>query len=692
MYFLFVLGLLVSLISPAVASSYQPQDCVNCHQSQNQNWQQSHHAHSMAIADTGSVLADFNTEAKHFSQTARFYRKNQQFFAEVSSGDKAVTYQVKYTFGFDPLQQYLVATAQGKLQVLPFAWDSRPKEQGGQRWIHLYDEDIKANDRLHWQQPLQNYNGMCADCHSDDLKPNYDPNSDSFNTKSASINVSCLSCHDGKERPHQQSTPKPKGGWVRAANEDIAHWQGEPRDSSFMDTCYACHSLRTPITNGFRSDKPYLDQFSPSWLSPPWYYADGQIKEEVYVMGSFRQSKMYQAGVVCTDCHDPHSMELKAKGNNLCSTCHNPETYDVKSHHGHDDNKGSECVSCHMPTTTYMQVDPRRDHSFSIPRPHLSEQGIGPNACSSCHKDKDNQWATSELQKLHGKPKPVNQNLTQYWSLMLGTNIGAQAHYQIIMDESLSEMIRATAINHLGQVYYSIPSHYLASLFSHNNNLIRLAITQFAINFSPQDKQKYVLRNLTDSFKAIRIAAANALVDVSIPIEHQPAFNDAMAELTESFTFTSWRGEGRINHAVLLERQGNYQAAQQQYLASIKMDPYFTASYINLADLYKRMGQDIQGSQVLEQGIKANPQEASLFYSLGLYWIRAKNMDKAVQNLVKAVKFDTTNPQYAYMYVLAIDAQGNTKQALFTLGQIIKTMGEYPQLVQLQRQLAAKAE
>jgi hypothetical protein len=46
-------------------------------------------------------------------------------------------YPIAYTFGVYPLQQYLIAMPGGRLQALGVAWDSRPKEQGGQRWFHL---------------------------------------------------------------------------------------------------------------------------------------------------------------------------------------------------------------------------------------------------------------------------------------------------------------------------------------------------------------------------------------------------------------------------------------------------------------------------------------------------------------------------------------------------------------------------
>ena len=101
-------------------------------------------------------------------------------------------FEVKYTFGVEPLQQYLVEFPDGRLQALSLAWDSRPKDKGGQRWFHLYpDEEIKHDDVLHWTRLNQNWNFMCAECHSTGVRKNYDAATDRFATSFAEISVGC---------------------------------------------------------------------------------------------------------------------------------------------------------------------------------------------------------------------------------------------------------------------------------------------------------------------------------------------------------------------------------------------------------------------------------------------------------------------------------------------------------------------
>jgi hypothetical protein len=137
-------------------------------------------------------------------------------------------------------------------------------------------------------------------------------------------------------------------------------------------------------------------------LTAPNYYADGQIREEVYVWGSFRQSVMYQRGVTCMDCHEPHALKLRAEDNSLCTRCHNASVFDAEQHHFHRaGTKGAECVECHMPARTYVVVDPRRDHSMRVP-PDLSSSPGSPNACTQCHADRKADWAAAAMDKWYG--------------------------------------------------------------------------------------------------------------------------------------------------------------------------------------------------------------------------------------------------------------------------------------------------
>ena len=106
----------------------------------------------------------------------RSSRRDGKFFVNTDGPDgKLADYEIKYAFGVRPLQQYLIELPGGRMQALGIAWDSRPKAQGGQRWFHLYPgQNIKAGDPLHWTGIEQNWNFQCAECHSTNLRKNFD--------------------------------------------------------------------------------------------------------------------------------------------------------------------------------------------------------------------------------------------------------------------------------------------------------------------------------------------------------------------------------------------------------------------------------------------------------------------------------------------------------------------------------------
>jgi len=686
-------------------SQLTKQNCVSCHQQSHEKWQQSDHAKAMAIADKSSVLANFNNiDVKHYGQKAHFFIKDGRYQVNISYDEKVSTYQVKYVFGHHPLQQYLVETQKGRLQVLPFAWDAQSKEQGGQRWYHNYShEEIRPEDRLHWRQPLQNWNGMCADCHSDGLKRNYDSDKNQFDTTFDNINVGCLSCHGdmSKHAEHNKrnvakditSIKHPTGQWLRTAADKTAKWQGTKRDNSFMDNCFACHALRAPLTDGFKANTPFLEQFMPQLPTAPNYHADGQIKEEVYVYGSFLQSKMYDKGVNCLDCHDKHTMKLKIQGNGLCLQCHGAEVYNVKSHHQHQESSaGAQCVNCHMPTTRYMGVDDRRDHSFKIPRPELSVQFKTPNACTKCHDDKTNQWASNNLEKWHGKPKALSKSKQFLMALNSGQAINLEDHLSLIADTNLDVISRASALQMLSFTTQMITIEILKPYLMHQEDLMRLSAASAALLLSPEVRIKHLSPLLKDKLKAIRVAAARSLVTSKIAVEHQQAFNDAFSELMTSNELTSWRGEGRANQGLLALEQNQITKAEKAFLGAITVEPYFDTGYINLADLYRTQQRNAEVASILEKGMKNLPKSGALKYAYGLHLVRSQQHSNALGFFEQATLLEPNSSQYLYAYILSLDGQGETVKAANKLQKKIGNYSDKQQLKELGLYLAQKSQ
>jgi len=679
---------------------------MGCHASETQHWEKSDHAMAMALPTNNTVLGDFsNQRAQLYAQSALFFEENGEYKARVSDSDAQTSeiFTVKYTFGHYPLQQYLVATKPGTYQVLPFAWDARPKEQGGQRWYHNYStEKVGTNDRLHWRQPLQNWNGMCADCHSDELERNYDAQTNSFNTQYSGINVGCVSCHgvmDNHLKQVQEPNTNPplmadnikKGNWTLSDKANTAIWKGPARDNEFMQTCYACHSLRAPLSDGFSANKKFLDQFSPSLVTPPLYYPDGQIKEEVYVYGSFLQSKMYDKGVNCLDCHDAHTMKLKIEGNGLCLQCHKASEFDTQEHHKHTPfSEGAQCVNCHMPDQIYMGVDNRRDHSFKIPSPALSDAFNTPNACIDCHENQSNSWASNAIEQWYGKAEPASENRLNLMKLRHGQTISLSAHLMIINDINIGIINRASALEMLGRSIQTLSANQLAPFVRHSEVLIRLAAARVG-NLVEETQRVNVLSPLLDDpLKSVRAAAAQSLVGLATAKQNIGVYTKAFNELLSANENSAWRGEGRVNQGNIELQSGNQIGAELAYKASVDIDPYFPVGYMNLADLYRAKQREDMVARVLSDGLEKVPNSADVAYAYGLHLVRMKKINEAVEYFKQAMGLNPANEQLAYTYVLALD--GN-KQTMFAMNELKALITAYPAkttLIELGQYLARK--
>ena len=285
----------------------------------------------MQHANEDTVLGDFDgASLSHYGVTSHFFKKDGSFFVNTENAEGNMTdFEIKYTFGIDPLQQYLIEFPNGHYQALGIAWDTQPEEEGGQRWFHLYpNEKITHDDPLHWTGINQNWNFMCAECHSTNLKKNYDPLHGRYQTTWSEIDVSCQACHGpgsrhvewaksiGREK--QLKGDLKNGLVVQLGDPDKSQWimdedagtakRSTPRKSKAqIETCAQCHSRRRLISENYEHGRPLLDTHHPSLLVEGLYHTDGQIDDEVYVYGSFLQSRMYQEGVTCSNCHDPHT-------------------------------------------------------------------------------------------------------------------------------------------------------------------------------------------------------------------------------------------------------------------------------------------------------------------------------------------------------------------------------------------------
>ncbi|MGI9887096.1 multiheme c-type cytochrome [Vibrio chagasii] len=661
--------------------------CIDCHSAEVEAWQGSHHDMAMKHATDDSVLGNFDNQTiTHQGKPNRFFRKGDEFWVNIEGPDgQFKDYKISYTFAFEPLQQYMVEFEDGRVQLIPFAWDSRTESEGGQRWFHLYP-DTTNTDEFYWTNSGQNWNFMCADCHSTNLEKNYDMASNTYSTTWSEINVGCEACHgpasehveQAKQAAHSAKANSGKSvqltahyGFDRDLSKSVKEWvylEGnstlQPKDiihTNQVQTCAQCHSRRTQLNETADDVKgSFFDKYRLSLISPELYHHDGQIYDEDYVYGSFLQSAMAEKGVTCTNCHDPHTAELKIAEEAVCSQCHIASEYTPEKHTFHEANtEASKCTTCHMPETTYMEVDPRRDHSWHVPRPDISQHIKTPNVCTSCHEDKTDQRADKQIGQWFPDSKYRNQQhfAVAFYADSIGHRGAEDALAYSAQDSSLSNIIRASSLERLSGNTGKNTLISLARAVKHDDEMIRLGVVQGSSGFPFTDRWQILEPLLTDPVLSIRSETAGALVRYwgeMNPLQ-KDQIKPALEEYIEIQRFNGDRGFGRTNLGNVYRDLGKREQAIEYYLGAIEIEPYFENSYANLADLYRALGDEPKALATLKQGIQAQPKSSVLPYSAGLSLLRVKDYDQATRYLKQAAVTAQTDPQYWYVYGLALE-------------------------------------
>jgi len=689
--------------------------CIDCHQEQSALWTGSHHDKAMEAATDGTVLGDFNNaQIEHDGMVSRMFRDGQRFMihTEGETGEMQ-DFEIKYVFGVDPLQQYMVefdrdeSTAPGeipRLQVLRISWDTHRK-----RWFYLRPPDVKdklqPDDPLHWTGIAQRWQTMCADCHSTNLMTNFDPKTTKYHTTFSEMNVSCEACH-GPGSMHIDLAKNKRLFWDRQHGFGLAKLKGESSQSQ-LQTCAPCHSRRGVLEQGFVAGDKYHDFYNLGLLQDETYYHDGQIKDEVYVFGSFAQSKMYHKGIRCSDCHDPHSLKLKHQGNETCTSCHQHPAgkYDVPSHHRHAvGTEAALCVNCHMPGRTYMDVDFRRDHSFRVPRPDMSVDLGTPNACSSCHvKDRmeqvpveqraslneyadwlnaakrgddliarlireTDQWCAQASDKWYGadreKPEHFGHAIA---ALRSGDPIGVQKTLALAMrrDDLTPAIARATALDNLAArgegAAAKVGADLIADVSEHPT--VRAAAVRALSAGNSTSSKRILMPLLADSSRLVRYEATRLLASggmyQSLSAGERSQVDLALREVKSTLMVTADRGGSHMEWAAICEQRGRIPEAIEAYETAIRVEPKMAGPRTNLAALLDEValrGDDrarVKAEQLRRDELPLLSRDASLApgiatvqYRYGLALYLSGDLPGALQRLERAVELEPDVPDY----------------------------------------------
>jgi len=644
-------------------------NCKECHQQEFKDWQGSHHDKAMQIADSSTVLGDFNNK-KFTSQgvTSHFFKMNGEFFVNTEGPDGDYhDYKIVYTFGITPLQQYIVKFPNGHFQCLRTAWDTVKN-----KWFDLYpDFKIVHSEWLHWSRGGLNWNNMCSDCHSTNVRKNYDAETHSYDTKYALINVSCEACH-GPGKQHVEDVKRLGDKYLSTGS---LHMTLKTTPKELVDQCARCHMRREQFSDSFNFEGTLLDHYFPQLIEEPIYYPDGQISDEDYVYGSFIQSKMYRNDVACNNCHNSHSLKLKFEGNALCTQCHVPEIYNTPKHHFHKKStEGAMCINCHMPGKYYMGNDFRRDHSFRVPRPDLSLKYGTPNTCSGCHKDKDDKWAWEAFQKLFGVVDSI------HFSEKLAPGIRGQMHadkglLELINDTTQVEMARSSAIKALANYGANNYINQYIKLLNDDSSLVRGATIDVLTNINNTDYFSSFLPLLKDPKRSVRIKAfygLSGLGENQVPEKYKEEYQKVKKEFYTHLNTNSDFVGGRIKKANYYLKQGDIQKGIEGYESALKIDNHNNQARLTLANLYYNNQNYIKAEEAFKTIIEQEPEFGPTYYSLGLLYAELNQTNDAIELLKTAVKKMPENIRVYYNLSLLYDKINDFKEAEKTLLKSLK--------------------
>ena len=640
--------------------------CLACHQNEYTLWEKSHHAHAMAHAHDTTVLGNFNNaEFTHNGITHRFYKRNERFFVYTKGvGGEMGEYEVSHTFGYTPLQQYLIPFEKGKFQCLPIAWDTEKEEWFDMGGMVYESQDIAPDNWLYWTNQAQNWNGMCAECHSTNLKKNYFAEADSFHTTWSEINVSCEACH-GPGSEHIKWAGMPQHKQESTQNYGLTVKTSGINNQEYVNLCARCHARRSQLGDFDHTHTDVMDFMIPTLLHDD-YFADGQILDEDYVWGSFIQSKMYHTDIKCNDCHNVHSGERHFEGNRLCYECHKQDYYGTEKHHFHDPaGEGASCVDCHMPGRYYMGNDFRNDHSIRIPRPDLSKAIGVPNACNQCHTDKSTDWSIRYVEEWYGKKERPH-----YGSVIAaGRNGDPDALVELIAlvnDDLNPVIVRATALELLANYQDTTAFKTIQKSLDDPESMIRFSAVRI---YTTPDANTYIsdlTPLLKDPTKAVRMEAAlkfTYLPANMIPEAHKAAYSNALEEFKNQNLHMADFPGGRGNLGLMHYNLGQFAEAEKHYKRAIEIDNQFTPAYVNLALTYNQQGKNSAAEKVYKYLIDLEPNMTGIYYSLGLLQVELQKYNDAIENLTIASKKEPDNSRINYNLGLLQMQLGNNSYA-----------------------------
>ncbi len=618
-----------------------PDACVECHAAEVEEWRGSHHD----LANRPISIArdrDAFTPTRRVEESGVVYElseENGTFLLRVLHDDGSVdTHELIGVIGETPLRQYLTILPGNKVQTISASYDVLED-----RWFDVFaGEDREPGEWGHWSGQGMNWNANCAYCHTTEYEKGFDFEGNAYHSSWVQQGLACASCHTGLE-DHVEAA---------RADENYTSTLEQLSSEQVTESCAACHSRRDQLTaDDFTPGDHYDDHFALSLPDQPGlYYPDGQILDEVFVYASFEMSRMGHAGVSCLDCHNPHTLEtiLPVENNLLCMRCHSGGLMDAQiidpvEHSRHPaGSSGNSCVECHMPKTTYMQVDPRADHGFLHPDPLMTRELGIPNACNNCHEHKDESvaWAIEWAEEWYGEELAESPQRRRARAISAAYEFDPAA-----LDDLLalteSEEVPAWRATYAGLLSNYLPNQRvertLRNLMDDESPLVRSRATDGIAR--TERGEAGLLDQLDDPSRSVRLAAARGLA-----VRNQPVPDEEVnAEWQRYLQFNSDRPQTLFFLAHEAVREGRQDDVRKHLERAVSLDRVNPEVYHQSAVLLSAARLNEVAARYLYTGWELAPENPNFPYSLGLLAAEENDLESAVDYLEQTVAIE---PQF----------------------------------------------
>lgn len=695
------------------------ESCRACHATEFTAWSKSHHglAERNVSAELDRVAFEPARQIKHGTQTssARIDQGKMQVMTTGTSGQQE-SFEPKRVIGVDPLRQFLVEAPGGRMQTLELTYDPMRKD-----WFDVFGaEDRQPGEYGHWTGRGMNWNAMCASCHNTRVLKKYDAQTDTYHTTMAEMSVSCEACH-GPMKPHVQWQTQYRGSGQKEPHARIL----TPEQS--FETCGTCHSRRGELVGDFIPGDSFFEHFLlESVDETEVFYPDGQVHDEDYELSAFFGSKMHAAGVRCADCHDSHSGKTKLPGNALCMRCHvgafpkAPIIVPAQHTFHKDDSLGSQCISCHMPTTTYMQRHVRHDHGFTVPDPQLTRELGIPNACNRCHVDKDPVWAQTAVDKWYGSKmeRPTRARTRVIAAARKREESARTSLTKLLADDTQAPYWKAAYVRLLGR-WVGDPE--TAALLQRQLQAAHPMVRErAAASLAPLCERVPAVAGalnaaLADPNLSVRISAANALGKLLDPE------SPAARELKHYFDRNADTPQGQFHLAGWMVAQGKSSEAIEHLELALKWDPRNAMMHSGAATIYGEVGRPKSAmAELLEAGrldktnadypylyalaaneagepdeaergfsqsVQRNPNNGRVWYNFALFLTRRQNIERAAQAYARGEAADPHDPDIPFGYAILLAQQGRVDEARAAAERALKINPSYAPAIDLLNKL-----